>query len=50
MQFVPVMIFLHYYTSAQETFLIIINFENCCAALCSYFCRNGDVFFFQDCL
>ncbi len=37
-------IILIYWFAAQETFLIIINVENCCAA--SYFCGNCDAFYF----
>ncbi len=39
-------IILIYWFAAQETFLIIINVKNNCAA--SYFCGNCDAFYFQD--
>jgi len=38
-------IFLIWYFTAQETFLIIINVENSCAA--SYFCGNRDALPFK---
>ncbi len=38
-------IILIYWLAAQETFLIIINAENSCAA--QYFCGNRDIFYFS---
>ncbi len=41
----PSEIILIYWFAARETFLIIINVENGCAA--SYFCGNRDAFYFS---
>ncbi len=38
----PSEIILIFWFAAQETFLIVINVEDCCAA--QYFCENHDTF------